>query len=124
MAELKAGALIEFSARTPITKEQLRSYADASGDPNPIHLDDQVAKRAGLPGIIAHGMLSAAFLAERAQKFMSDEVSAKDFRLKQFKTRFKAMTLLGDVISLGGEVKEVLESSVTLELSAKNQKGE
>ncbi len=123
--ELKAGAEVPFVAEAPITKERLRAYAEASGDPNPIHLDDEVARKAGLPGIIAHGMLTAGFLAERARRFMADEASGGgQFRLARFQTRFRAMTLLGDVISLGGSIKEASESEVVLELVARKQTGE
>ncbi|MDX2358209.1 MaoC/PaaZ C-terminal domain-containing protein [Dietzia sp. PP-33] len=48
-------------ARTcPITREDLRRYADASGDHNPIHLNDEAARALGLPGVVAHGMLTSA----------------------------------------------------------------
>ena len=43
-----------------ITREDLRRYADASGDHNPIHLSDEAARELGLPGVVAHGMLTAA----------------------------------------------------------------
>lgn len=51
--------------RFAITREDLRAYADASGDHNPIHLDEEVALSVGLPGVIAHGMLTLG-LAARA----------------------------------------------------------
>ena len=44
----------------PITREDLRRYAEASGDHNPIHLDDEAARALGLPGVVAHGMLTSA----------------------------------------------------------------
>jgi len=44
-----------------VTVEQIRQYAEASGDRNPIHLDETFARSAGLPGVIAHGMLTMAF---------------------------------------------------------------
>lgn len=49
----------------PITRADLVRYAAASGDPNPIHQDEEVARSVGLPGVIAHGMLTMA-LAARA----------------------------------------------------------
>ncbi len=82
--ELKNGASIEFQPRPAITKEQLRAYADASGDHNSIHLDESAARKAGLPGIIAHGMLSAAFLADRAVGFMAGQGK---WKLDRFQTR-------------------------------------
>ena len=48
-----------------ITRADLVAYAEAAGDPNPIHQDEQVALSVGLPGVIAHGMLTLA-LAARA----------------------------------------------------------
>lgn len=44
----------------PITREDLRRYAEASGDHNPIHLSDPAARALGLPGVVAHGMLTSA----------------------------------------------------------------
>lgn len=48
-----------------VTRADLVRYAAASGDPNPIHQDEEVALSVGLPGVIAHGMLTMA-LAARA----------------------------------------------------------
>ena len=48
-----------------VTRADLRAYAAASGDDNPIHQDEQVALAVGLPGVIAHGMVTLA-LAGRA----------------------------------------------------------
>lgn len=48
-----------------LTRADLRAYAEASGDDNPIHQDEEVALAVGLPGVIAHGMLTLA-LASRA----------------------------------------------------------
>jgi len=56
----------ELAAQTfTITRSDLVRYAGASGDFNPIHWSDRVAVRVGLPGVIAHGMLTMA-LASRA----------------------------------------------------------
>ena len=44
----------------PITREDVRRYAEASGDHNPIHLSDEAARALGLPGVVAHGMLTSA----------------------------------------------------------------
>ena len=43
-----------------ITREDLRRYAEASGDHNPIHLSEDAARSLGLPGVVAHGMLTSA----------------------------------------------------------------
>lgn len=52
-----------FTAAARVAGDQAARYADASGDHNPIHLDDEVAKRAGLPGVILHGLCTMAFAA-------------------------------------------------------------
>jgi acyl dehydratase len=41
-----------------ITKDMLKVYGPAAGDPNPMHVDEEFAKNAGYPGVFAHGMLS------------------------------------------------------------------
>ncbi len=46
-----------------ITRADLAAYAEASGDHNPIHRDDEVARSVGLPGVIAHGMFTLALVA-------------------------------------------------------------
>ena len=47
-----------------ITKDMLKEYGPAAGDPNPMHVDDEFAKNAGYAGVFAHGMLSMGYLGE------------------------------------------------------------
>ncbi|MBI2711759.1 MAG: dehydratase [Bdellovibrio sp.] len=115
---------VDFHSFPSITLETLKKYASASGDFNEIHTNESVAKKVGLPGIIAHGMLIAAYIARRAQDYAEQECSLKDFEMAEFQTRFKAMTLLGDTPSVGGTVRTQSESELILDLVAKNQKGE
>jgi len=122
--ELQTGSSISFIAFPQIAQPQLNAYAQASGDMNPIHLDEAVAKSMGLPGIIAHGMLSAGFLAERARRAVKESPTYSSFKISRLQTRFKAMVLPGDVISIGGTVKEATDSKLVLDLQAKNQKDE
>ncbi|WP_062982894.1 MaoC/PaaZ C-terminal domain-containing protein [Nocardia anaemiae] len=73
--------------------DQTYRYAPASGDPVPLHLDEQVAKDAGLPGIIAHGLCTMAF----ASWAVLTEVAGSDVnRLKRFAVRFAKMVFPGD----------------------------
>ena len=58
------GEALETKTYT-VTRADLAAYAEASGDHNPIHQDDEVARSVGLPGVIAHGMYTMA-LAARA----------------------------------------------------------
>jgi acyl dehydratase len=116
---MMAGEEIPFLPCPGITQERLREYAEVSGDFNPIHLSDEAARAAGLPGVIAHGMLIAAFIAERALSW-----GGVGLRVAHIQTRFRAMTRLGDEISVGGRVAGSSPDGFTLELSARNQKAE
>lgn len=76
-----------------IDDDQTFRYSQASGDPMPIHLDEDVAKSAGLPGIIAHGLCTMAFTSWA----LLTEVADSDVsRLKRFAVRFSKMVLPGD----------------------------
>jgi acyl dehydratase len=76
-----------------IDNDQTFRYAPAAGDPLPIHLDEEVAKDAGLPGIIAHGLCTMAFTSWAVLTELADsDVS----RLKRFAVRFSKTVLPGD----------------------------
>jgi acyl dehydratase len=53
-----------------VTREDLVAYAAASGDHNPIHQDDEVARSVGLPGVIAHGMFTMALAARYVEEWV------------------------------------------------------
>ena len=59
------GAVV-LEETTPTTEDQASRYAEASGDRNPIHLDDRAARMAGLPGVISHGMCTLAIATKTA----------------------------------------------------------
>lgn len=102
-----------------VTRQQITAYAEASGDRNPIHLDDEAARAAGLPGVIAHGMLGMAQLANFVVGWAGDHR-----RLRRLRCRFAGMILPGDVITFTGAVAGEEGGLVRLELNAHNQKGE
>lgn len=109
-----------------IAQEQLRRYADASGDYNPIHLDEQAAHRVGLDSVIAHGMLSMAFLGQFVNQQLADIPGA---RIAELRVRFINMVRLGDTLTCLGVVKsqainDDLSQSVTIGYWAQNQKGD
>jgi acyl dehydratase len=105
-----------------LTRQMLASYARASLDPNPIHLEDAAAKAAGLPGVIAHGMLIAGLIQERAERFRGEIASGA--QMERFQIRFKAMSFPGEEIWVGGRAKEASPGVWELELQAKNNRGE
>ena len=112
--------------KPPITQEQLRRYAEASGDYNPIHLDEQAARQVGLDGVIAHGMLSMAFLGQFVTQQIANIAGA---RIEHLKVRFHTMVRLGDTLTCQGTVKartmrEDLSQSIAIECWAQNQKGD
>lgn len=79
--------------RQHVDLDQTFRYSPASGDPMPIHLDEEVARDAGLPGIIAHGLCTMAFTSWA----VLTEVGGSDVnRLKRFAVRFSKMVLPGD----------------------------
>ena len=60
-ADLTPGTVLPEQVFT-VTRADLVAYAEASGDPNPIHQDEEVALSVGLPGVIAHGMYTLALV--------------------------------------------------------------
>ena len=95
----------EFEERTlpPVDRMRLIKYAGASGDFNPIHLVDEAAEEAGLPGIIAHGMLTVATMGLLFSPYLEHGY------VKGFSSRFCGMVFLGDVLRVGGRTSYVEE---------------
>jgi acyl dehydratase len=56
----------------PVTRADLLAYAAASGDHNPIHSDEEVARSVGLPGVIAHGMFTLALAARYVEEWRGE----------------------------------------------------
>lgn len=103
----------------PITRHVLALYCGASGDHNPIHVDIDFAKAAGMPDVFAHGMLSMAFLGRLVT------VLAPQSALRSFGTRFASITTLGSEITCTAKLlsrfEEAGESRARLELIATDQ---
>ncbi|HBW35777.1 MaoC/PaaZ C-terminal domain-containing protein [Desulfosporosinus sp. BICA1-9] len=101
------------------TDLQLRQYAEASGDFNPIHLDEAFARKAGFDGIIAHGMLTMAQLGAMLTDWISEEGT-----LKSFEVRFKNMVRVGERIVFSGYIKDALSDAVKCDLIVTKANGE
>lgn len=101
--------------RVTFTKEQIAAYAEASGDHNPIHLDDEFARSVGLPGLIAHGMLQMGLLA-----VVAGEAAGGPSHLRSLSCRFAGMVAPGDTVTFTAEPA----AEGRLELRATNQRGE
>ena len=90
--------------KTPsVSRHTLALYCGASGDHNPIHVDLDFAKSSGLDDVIAHGMLSAGYLAQMLTNWLPQSA------LKSFNNRFTAMTQIGDTVSCSGKIVEKFE---------------
>ena len=97
--DVAVGDDLPSSARV-VTREDVRDYADVSGDRNPLHLDDEVARRAGFPGIIAHGMFTLGHLASCLVAWAGDPAAV--IRLR---AAFRSPVAMGDTIVAGGRVR-------------------
>ena len=87
-----------------VTRADLRAYADASGDPNPIHLDEDVAKSVGLPDVIAHGMYTMALAARYV-----DEQLGESGRIAEIGCRFTRPVVVppgGTTVEISGSWKD------------------
>jgi len=120
MSAWEVGQELKPLTKPAITTEQLKEYAAASGDHNPIHLDESFAKDAGFPSVIVHGMISMAFLSDH----LNFNFPAAQFRLGRVKARFRKVTFPGDVLTCEGKVKKELEKGYVVSLAARNQNGE
>ena len=106
----------------PVDRTTLALFAGASGDHNPIHIDTDVARRAGMPDVFAQGMLGMAWLGRLVTGW------APQSRLRRFDARFQGITHLGNAMRCSGTVIEKLahegERCVRIELLSANQFGQ
>ena len=89
-------------------------YKEASGDPNPIHVDEEFAKSVGLPGVILHGLYTMAQVA-RANNAAAGGDPRK---LKRLAVQFRGMGFPEQEITVTGTVKEVRDGSVVVDTVA------
>ena len=116
---IKAGDILPELITEPITSSILSEYAKASGDYNPIHLETKLAKKVGLPNIIAHGMLIMSYLARSITNHIDQAL------VKEYGVKFSSMTTLDDILCCKGRVTHVsrvgTKVQFKLKLSVKNQ---
>ena len=119
---LNVGDEIPALTTPPVSRHTLALYCGASGDHNPIHVDLDFAKSSGLDDVIAHGMLSAAYLAQMLTNWVPQSA------LRSFNNRFTAMTQIGDTVSCSGKIVEKFEKGgekfVRLELYTNTQEAQ
>lgn len=107
----------------PITRADIARYAGASGDFNPIHVDEEFAKSAGFPSVFAMGMLTSGHLSRMVTDWFGVSSTLR------FSTRFTGRVWPGDRLTLGARVTAVQaadagENRAELELWVDNQEGQ
>ena len=106
----------------PIDQADLVLYANASGDQNPIHIDQDFAKKSGLPDVIVHGMLIMSYLG----RLLTNAVPQS--QIKNFSVQFSNMTHLNQKVICTGKVleKNSIDNKevVTVSLKVEDLQGE
>jgi 3-hydroxybutyryl-CoA dehydratase len=107
-----------------ITQEKINLYAEASGDFNPIHIDESFAAKTPFGGTIAHGMLNLAYVSEMmTSAFGQNWLSGGKLRAK-----FKESARPGDTMTINGKIDCVEQkddvSYANCSFECRNQKGE
>ncbi|MFX0007112.1 MAG: MaoC family dehydratase [Promethearchaeota archaeon] len=103
ISDLKVGQVLktEFDG---ITRDLLKQYAKASGDTNPIHTNDIVAERAGLKGVIGHGLLSFGFISKLFEDFLEH---GKYGNLIDIGVQMRGMVRCGDLLLTEAKVNKI-----------------
>ncbi|WNC73828.1 MaoC family dehydratase [Thalassotalea psychrophila] len=121
MTNINVGDKLPSLTLPAISRCTLALFAGASGDHNPIHIDSDFAKAAGMDDVFAHGMLSMAYLGRMLTNWQSQA------KLRKFSNRFLAITQLQDVIICTGEVVDIInvndESRAKVEIFATKADG-
>jgi acyl dehydratase len=112
MADLQVGAEIPRVSVTP-DKYLTNRYAGASGDFNPIHIDEDFARAVGLPGRILHGLWTMAQVA-RAQT----EAAGGPEHLKRLSVQMRGMGVPEQELVVSGTVREVSDGRVLIDTVA------
>jgi acyl dehydratase len=97
----------------PLQRADIVRYAGASGDFNPIHIDDDYARASGSPEVFAMGMLPAGYLAHALCDWMGGPHG-----LRRYKVRFVTRVWVGDEIVCRSRVEEIDGDLVTMRLEA------
>lgn len=105
-----------------VDRTRLALFGGASGDHNPIHIDIDFARHAGMPDVFAHGMLGMAWVGRMITQW------APQSHLRRFDVRFQGITHLGNVMRCTGRVTEKLEvdgeNCVRVAVQSANQYGQ
>ena len=97
----------------PIERVDIVRYAGASGDFNPIHIDEGYAKRTGAPTVFAMGMLPAGYLAHAVSDWFGGP-----HHLRRYKVRFTTRVWPGDEIVCTGKIESIEDGVVSVTIEA------
>jgi acyl dehydratase len=100
----------------PMKREDFKAYADASGDDNPIHQDEEYARNTGAPTVFAMGMLPAGYLAHAVSDWFGGPQ-----HLRRFKVRFTTRSWPGDEIVCTGKVDSIEGNLVRVRIEARRR---
>jgi acyl dehydratase len=115
--KLQVGDELPELVKQPTTR-QLVQYAGAQGDFYEIHYDRDYAQGVGLPGVIAHGLLKAAFLGQLVTDWLGDRGT-----LKAFEVSYRGIDLPGRPYRCRGRVKSVEGGQVELDVWGEDPDG-
>lgn len=119
---VEIGDILPLLTLEPINRTTLALFAGASGDHNQVHIDTDYARKAGMPDVFAHGMLSMAYLGRLLTRWVDQR------QLREFGVRFVGITHLGHQVTCTGRVVDKFEVDgerrVKLEIQTANQYGE
>jgi 3-hydroxybutyryl-CoA dehydratase len=123
LSELKVGTKIPGISKS-ITQANINRYAEASGDFNPIHINENYARNTSLGGTIAHGMMVLAYVSQlMTASFEQDWLSGGNLDV-----RFKTPARPGDTVTVSGEIVSLEEQNsdrlVGCNVLVSNQDGE
>jgi acyl dehydratase len=112
---MQPGDVLPEQAYT-VTRADLVRYAGASGDRNPIHWSDRVAKSVGLPGVIAHGMYTMALAARALDTWAGAPGKVRELSCKFTKPVVVPDNDEGVVVRVAGTVNQVTDDGVQVSL--------
>jgi acyl dehydratase len=100
-----------------VDRALLEAYADASGDQNLIHQNEEFALSVGLPNVIAHGMLTMALVGKYVSDWAGGAAAIKEFSARFIKPVIVPANQKVD-ITVTGKIAQVSGDQITIELSA------
>lgn len=115
MDELTVGDIVAEKS-FPLTRDSLVRYAGASGDFNPIHYRDDVAHNVGLPGVLAHGMLTLGAAVQPVVDWLGDPGRVLDYQVR-FTRPVVVDPELGAVITVVAKVGALEEGVARIDLT-------